>query len=134
MKKKRARGLVPAIAGTLILLLPLLATAAVPSRLEPPPVAVSPKALLSAGDADLATTARVDKAYGKLPLSFEVNRGQTDGQVKFLSRGRGYTLFLTSTEAVFLLARREASAKRDRFDHVKPHRAQPKKEIGRAHV
>lgn len=41
--------------------------------------------------------------YGKLPLSFEANRGQTDSEVKFLSRGRGYTLFLTSTEVVLAL-------------------------------
>jgi hypothetical protein len=38
--------------------------------------------------------------YGKLPLSFEANQGQTDGRVKFLARGRGYGLFLTSSEAV----------------------------------
>ena len=42
-------------------------------------------------------------AYGKLPLSFEVNRGQTATEVKFLSRGRGYTLFLTGNEAVLAL-------------------------------
>ena len=41
--------------------------------------------------------------YGKLPLSFEVNQGQTDPQVKFLSRWRCYTLFLTSTEALLTL-------------------------------
>jgi len=41
--------------------------------------------------------------FGKLPLSFEANHGQTDGQVKFLSRGSGYTLFLTSNEAVLAL-------------------------------
>ena len=38
---------------------------------------------------------RVAKTYLGLPQSFEANRGQTDGQVKFLSRGQGYTLFLT---------------------------------------
>ncbi|MGH9510407.1 MAG: SBBP repeat-containing protein, partial [Terriglobales bacterium] len=42
-----------------------------------------------------ATQPRIAEAYGKLPLSFESNQGQTDSQVKFLSRGRGYTLFLT---------------------------------------
>src|SRR6266404_5104641 len=41
----------------------------------------------------------------KLPMSFEANQGQTDSQVKFLSRGRGYTLFLTSTQAVLSLHR-----------------------------
>jgi hypothetical protein len=34
--------------------------------------------------------------YGKLPFSFEINQGQTDGRVNFLARGQGYTLFLTS--------------------------------------
>jgi hypothetical protein len=35
-----------------------------------------------------------------LPLSFEVNKGQSDSLVKFLSRMSGYSLFLTSNEAV----------------------------------
>src|SRR5947209_2822509 len=50
-------------------------------------------------------------AYGKLPLSFEANQGQTEPQVKFLSRGSGYTLFLTSTEAVLMLTKTDAHAK-----------------------
>ena len=41
--------------------------------------------------------------YGKLPLSFEANHGQTDSKVKFLSRGHGYSLFLTGSEAVIVL-------------------------------
>src|SRR5947209_1276856 len=49
---------------------------------------------------------RVSEAYGKLPLHFEANQGQTDPGVKFLSRGRGYTLFLTGRgEAVMLLGK-----------------------------
>jgi hypothetical protein len=43
--------------------------------------------------------------YGKLPLRFEANRGQTDSRVQFVSRGSGYTLFLTSGEAVLALAK-----------------------------
>ena len=39
----------------------------------------------------------------KLPLSFEANHGQVDAQVKFLSRGPGYGLFLTSTEVVMVV-------------------------------
>src|SRR5215467_1093778 len=38
-----------------------------------------------------------------LPMQFERNAGQTDSQVQFLSRGPGYTLFLTPTEAVLSL-------------------------------
>jgi len=41
--------------------------------------------------------------YGQLPLAFEPNQGQADPQVKFLSRGSGYTLFVTSEEAVMVL-------------------------------
>jgi hypothetical protein len=47
--------------------------------------------------------AQVQANYGKLPLSFEVNQGQTDAQVKFLARSQGYALFLTLTEAVLSL-------------------------------
>jgi hypothetical protein len=57
-----------------------------------------------------ASHPQVVAAYGKLPLAFEINEGQTDSQVKFLSRGSGYTLFLTGSEAV--LAVREPSAVR----------------------
>ena len=43
------------------------------------------------------------RGFGQLPLSFEANQGQVDGQVKYLARGKGYTLFLTETEAVLAL-------------------------------
>src|SRR5690348_15766058 len=49
--------------------------------------------------------------YGKLPLSFEVNQGQTTKQVKFLSRGAGYALFLTPTEAVLTLRAPDSASK-----------------------
>lgn len=45
--------------------------------------------------------------FADLPLRFEVNAGQTDEQVKFLSRGPGYTLFLASGEAVLSLRRND---------------------------
>ena len=50
-----------------------------------------------------ATKVTVAVDYGKLPLIFEPNQGQTDAPVKFLSRGRGYSLFLTESEAVLSL-------------------------------
>ncbi len=43
-------------------------------------------------------------SYLKMPLRFEANRGQTDKRVRFISRGLGYTLFLTSRKAVLVLA------------------------------
>jgi Beta-propeller repeat len=54
-------------------------------------------------------TAGVRSIRPALPLSFEANLGQTDPQVQFLSRGPGFALFLTSTEAV-LVAQKPASA------------------------
>lgn len=43
--------------------------------------------------------AGVSEVCGKLPLSFEVNRGQARDDVRFLSRGAGYDLFLKANEA-----------------------------------
>ena len=45
--------------------------------------------------------AAASNTYGKLPLSFEPNQGQTDARVEFLARASGYTLFVTAEEAVF---------------------------------
>ena len=39
-----------------------------------------------------------------VPMFFEANQGQTDPRVKFLSRGHGYSLFLTGDEAVLQTA------------------------------
>ena len=54
---------------------------------------------------------RALESYGKLPLRFELNQGQTDQSVKFLSRGKGYTLFLTSNEATLALQGQSTTAK-----------------------
>jgi hypothetical protein len=63
--------------------------------------------LLATGQASTRSTAsaaaampHVTKAFGHVPLAFEPNHGQTDSQVKYLARARGYTVFLTSTDAV----------------------------------
>jgi hypothetical protein len=50
-------------------------------------------------------TQKVAAQYGKLPLSFEPNQGQSAPQVKFVSRGQGYQLFLTGDEAVMAVRR-----------------------------
>src|SRR5216117_1725182 len=60
-----------------------------------------------------ATDLRVSESYGKLPLQFEGNRGQTHKDVRFLSRGPGYGLYLTAGEAVLVLSKPSADAKRD---------------------
>jgi len=47
--------------------------------------------------------AKLKASYLKSPLAFEANRGQFDADIKFFSRGLGYALALTDTEAIFVL-------------------------------
>jgi len=56
------------------------------------------------------------KAYGKLPISFEANRGQVSRGVDFLSRGRSYTLLLTSGGAILSLERANGQSKTENQD------------------
>jgi|CXWL01.1.fsa_nt_gi hypothetical protein len=57
-----------------------------------------------------AISQRVTATMMGMPLQFEANHGQVDAQVKFLSRGSGYTLFLTPTESVMVLQQREVTS------------------------
>src|SRR5579863_4870074 len=45
---------------------------------------------------DLLSRPNGPRAYGSVPLMFEANQGQTDPQVQFLSRGNGYSVFLSA--------------------------------------
>jgi hypothetical protein len=71
---------------------PLCRGASQPASPEDPAKAIP---VLTAGE-----RAHIKQNFGALPVSFEPNLGQADPQVKFLSRRHGYTLFLTSSEAV----------------------------------
>jgi hypothetical protein len=51
--------------------------------------------------AEAAAKAMVRENLGKLPLSFEANRGQTDRAVNFVARGSSATVWLTDDAAVF---------------------------------
>ena len=83
----------------------ILRFASIVGLLAAPALAIAPPALLPAPGAPVsrpvAERARVQ--LSQLPLSFEPNQGQNDPAVKFVSRGDGYALFLTSDEAVFKL-------------------------------
>jgi hypothetical protein len=65
---------------------------------------------------DHAIRVRVSDTYGKLPLSFEANRGQSHSNVKFLSRSANHTLFLAPTEAVLVLPKSARPRKGERYD------------------
>ena len=70
-----------------------------PARTILPPTAAVP---------DKATTGRVATEFGRLPLSFERNEGQTNSKVRFLTHTADNTLFLTPSEAVFTMPMRPA--------------------------
>src|SRR6185369_15138227 len=72
-----------------------------------------PEMISQTSQPDAATKARVNEMYGQLPLSFEANVGQTHPQIDFISRGNGYTLFLTPREAVLDLRAASASSATD---------------------
>lgn len=63
----------------------------------------APADLPQAARATVPVNARLNTNYGHLPLTFEANRGQTDAQVKFVSRGKGYSAFLTAGGMVLSL-------------------------------
>lgn len=73
----------------------------------------STKSLLSTKRAVPPASTKLDskwnEAYGRLPMGFQENEGQTDPAVRFLSHGQGYELFLTPQEAVLALRRSPAS-------------------------
>ena len=53
--------------------------------------------------ADPTTQGKLNEAYGDLPLSFEINRGQADARVRFVSLSGRYSILLSSTEIAFNL-------------------------------
>ena len=57
----------------------------------------------AADDAAAVASAPHIRSTNRLPLSFEVNRGQADSRAKFLARGRDVGLFFTDQGAVLAL-------------------------------
>jgi Abnormal spindle-like microcephaly-assoc'd, ASPM-SPD-2-Hydin/Beta-propeller repeat len=112
LKKGVAPGRVPLIGAGLAALIVTAALVSWPhagSRSALAHASAAPSQLSAAPLTDAAHAAQkqIAENYGRIPLSFEANRGQTDPEVKFLSRGPGYTLFLTADEAVLKLQRPE---------------------------
>ena len=72
---------------------------------DPPPSSIAVAESTPVPQAGSAPLSRVSASYGKLPLSFEANQGQTDSRVRFVARGGGYSVYLTSSEALLSLHR-----------------------------
>ena len=52
---------------------------------------------------------RVRASLDALPLAFEANQGQTDPEVRYMARGNGYQLYLTSSQAILRLVGQRTS-------------------------
>ena len=76
-----------------------------------------------------SSTAKTKASFVQLPLSFEANRGQADGQIKFLSRGQGYTLLLTPNEAVLELRKVDFRTREENPMGDAPNSQNPRSEI-----
>ena len=59
---------------------------------------------------DVTAQSRLSETFGRLPLRFEANEGQADARAHFISRGNGYTLFLSPSEAALSLSRANKAA------------------------
>src|SRR6266516_3675588 len=67
------------------------------------------------------SAAGISAHYLALPMQFEPNHGPTDATVQFLSRGPGYTLFLTPTQAVLSLRSVTDSHRQRTSNHRRGH-------------
>ena len=74
------------------------------SHPEPAPDLLNHKNTTGTAERTKTAKKQISDTYGRLPLRFEVNKGQDDPQVKFSSRGAGYGLYLTLDEAVMVLS------------------------------
>src|SRR5438067_3547604 len=59
-----------------------------------------------------AMQARLERSYGKLPLTFIANRGQLDRRVAYYVPGRDKSLYFTSHGVTFALAGRTGDQRR----------------------
>src|SRR5271156_6101301 len=75
-------------------------------------VAANPGEAVAKPAAPLSSARKADwtHEYGKLPLAFEANLGQTASEVRYLAHGQGYQLFLTSQDAVLTLRQPPAAS------------------------
>ncbi len=70
---------------------------------------------------------KVKTSMGRSSVEFEENRGQFDQRVRFVARGAGSTVFLTATEAVYVLPVPEH--RKPRLDYVEPSHEDPMRKL-----
>jgi hypothetical protein len=85
----------------LVLVSVITGALALPASSDPPAKTIRPSTAIYPAPEKKAAIA---SDFGRLPLSFERNQGQTDSRVRFLTHSADSTLFLTPSEAVFSMA------------------------------
>ncbi|MBK7931975.1 MAG: carboxypeptidase regulatory-like domain-containing protein [Acidobacteria bacterium] len=75
------------------------------TKIDEPDAAVSDNVPAETQNIAELNKKELSEIYGKLPIQFEPNIGQTDDTVKFIARGSGYSLFLKQNEAILSLQR-----------------------------
>jgi uncharacterized protein (TIGR03437 family) len=88
-----------------------LLIAGLPARATKPSPGKATTANASSAAKEAAARAAVDANYGKLPLSFEANRGQAAKPVRFMARGGNATLLIKPDAAVLTISREKQVAK-----------------------
>jgi hypothetical protein len=77
----------------------------------------------------------INSNYGNAPLRFEANQGQNDSQVKFLSHGNGYSVFLTAGGMILALRPSKTTSPPDgsvaQARNDKPSRVSPIRQLAR---
>jgi hypothetical protein len=71
------------------------------------------------------------KSFGELPLTFEQNQGQLNREIKFLSRGAGCDIYLTSKETILSL-RKPSPTPNEAFigdDHSTARKSRPHHQV-----
>jgi uncharacterized repeat protein (TIGR01451 family) len=72
-------------------------------------------ASLERNDSGSLRRSSFSSSHGRLPISFELNMGQADPQVKFTARGKGYSVLLTEDGAILGLQGARETSKPDNF-------------------
>ena len=107
--------------------IPRLQHRSLPARDEHSKTETAAKPRLSDLVGETETVKRIDAAYGKLPLAFEVNNGQTAAEINFVARGSGYGLALTPTSATLQMRARASGTNEDRSQKIRSSFADSKK-------
>jgi hypothetical protein len=93
-----------------LLLLSAANAQSLPVLADPPAATTSPQnAILPSPSTQKAAI----REFGRLPLSFELNQGQADQKVRFLTHSADSTLSLTSSEAVFTMPAHPGALRKD---------------------